>query len=221
MPRLQVAAAGLLFDMDGVLVSSIASAERCWKRWAQHYGIADWESFRIPHGVRAIDIVRMAKPEIDPYEGLKLIEDMEVADVADVEVLRGVRRLLTSLPKDRWTIVTSAGRRLLIARLEAAGLPAPERLITAESVEKGKPDPEPYRRGAEILGVNVAECIVVEDAPSGVKAGLAARARVLAVTGTHSEQQLREAGATWVVESLECVWAQAADGGVDLLMDVL
>ena len=221
MSRLPVAAAGLLFDMDGVLVSSIASAERCWKRWAQHYGIADWESFRIPHGVRAIDIVRMAKPDIDAYEGLKLIEDMEVADVGDVEVLRGVRQLLTSLPKDRWTIVTSAGRRLMIARLAAAGLPAPEQMITAESVEKGKPDPEPYRRGAEILGVNPADCIVVEDAPSGVKAGLAAGARVLAVMGTHSAEQLREAGATWIVESLESVSAKPSADGLDVLMDVL
>ena len=221
MPQIEVAAAGLLFDMDGVLISSIASAERCWRRWAQHYGIANWGSFRIPHGVRAIDIVRMSKPDIDAHEGLRLIEDMEIADVSDVQVLRGVRRLLTSLPEDKWTIVTSAGRRLMLARLKAAGLPVPERMITAESVEKGKPDPEPYRRGAEILRLDVAACVVVEDAPSGVKAGLAAGARVLAVTGTHTAEQLRAAGATWVVESLEGVSAQVAGDGLALRLDLV
>ena len=61
--------------------------------------------------VRAIDIVRMLKPEIDAEAGLKLIEDWEIEDVADIEVLRGCACCWTSLPKGRWTIVTSAGRR--------------------------------------------------------------------------------------------------------------
>jgi sugar-phosphatase len=201
----RIAAKGLLFDMDGVLVSSIASAERCWRAWARHYGLANWETFRIPHGVRALDIVKMSAPDIDPYEGLRLIEEMEINDVSDVQLLPGARALLESLPKGCWTIVTSAGRRLMLARLRAAGLPVPERMITAEDVEKGKPDPEPYRRGAEILGLTAADCAVVEDAPSGVRAGIAAGARVLGVLGTHEAAALREAGAVWVVRSLEDV----------------
>jgi len=116
----------MLFDNDGVLISSIASAERCWVRWAKHYGVPDAEHFKIPHGVRAIDIVRMTKPEIDAEAGLKLIEDWEIEDVADIEVLPGARALLESLPKGKWTIVTSAGRRLITARVKAAGLPLPE-----------------------------------------------------------------------------------------------
>ena len=223
MARVEVEVAGVLFDMDGVLVSSIASAERCWKLWAKHYGVPGWETLRIPHGVRAIDIVRLLKPEIDAYEGLKLIEDMEVADVSDVELLPGAQALLESLPRGRWTIVTSAGRRLLLARLNAAGLPVPERLIAAEDVTRGKPDPEPYVRGAEILGRDVRQCVVVEDAPSGVKAGLAAGARVLAVTGTHTPEQLHEAGATWVVRSLRevRVSGESASGEVRLTFEAL
>lgn len=196
---------GLLFDMDGVLVSSIASAERCWRAWARHYGLPHWETFRIPHGVRAIDIVRMSKPDIDPYEGLRLIEEMEINDVSDVQLLPGARALLESLPQGCWTIVTSAGRRLMLARLRAAGLPVPERMITAEDVEKGKPDPEPYCRGAKILGLAPADCVVVEDAPSGVRAGLAAGSRVLGVLGTQDAAVLHEAGASWIVRSLEDV----------------
>ena len=196
-----VSAKGILFDMDGVLVSSIGAAERNWRLWAKRYGVPDAEEYVVPHGRRAIDIVKMLRPDIDPEEGLRVIEDMEVADVADLRVLPGVKALLASLPQERWAIVTSAQRRLLLARLTAVGLPVPKRVITGEMVERGKPDPEPYRRGAELIGFRPEECVVVEDAPSGVGAGKAAGCRVLAVLGTHSAENLR--GADWIVESLE------------------
>jgi sugar-phosphatase len=166
------------------------------------------ESIEIPHGTRAIDIIRLLHPEIDPVEGLRLIEDMEIADTDDLEVLPGVRALLESLPPERWAIVTSATGRLLLGRLKAAELPVPERRISGDMVERGKPDPEPYRRGAELLGFFAAECVVVEDAPSGVQAGRGAGCRVLGVLGTHSAEELREAGAMWVVESLTKVRAK-------------
>jgi sugar-phosphatase len=119
-----------------------------------------------------------------------------------------VRELLKSLPVERWTIVTSATRPLLLARLHAAGLPVPERLVSGEMVTRGKPDPEPYRMGAEMLGFAPAECLVVEDAPSGVRAGVEAGCRVLGVEGTHRAEELRERGAEWVVESLDDVRAR-------------
>ena len=88
-------------------------------------------------------------------------------------------------------------------------MPVPERIISGDMVERGKPDPEPYRRGAELLGFVPEECVVVEDAPSGVGAGMAAGCRVLGVLGTHSAEELR--GADWVAESLE----GCGDGVVD------
>jgi sugar-phosphatase len=123
-------------------------------------------------------------------------------------VLPGARALLESLPPERWAIVTSATYRLLLGRLKAAELPVPERIISGDMVERGKPDPEPYRRGAELIQSSPAECIVVEDAPSGVGSGIAAGCRVLGVLGTHSEAELRAAGASWIVQSLEDVSAQ-------------
>jgi sugar-phosphatase len=200
--------------MDGVLVSSIEAAVRNWKRWAKRYGVPNPDEFVIPHGVRSIDLVKMLRPDIDPQEGQQAIEDMEVEDVADLQVLPGVKRLLESLPPERWAIVTSATRRLLMARLKAAGLPVPERVITGEMVERGKPDPEPYRRGAELLGFGPPECVVVEDAPSGVGAGKAAGCRVLAVLGTHSAHELGEAD--WVVGSLEGLMVTANEEGLEL-----
>jgi sugar-phosphatase len=125
-----------------------------------------------------------------------------------------VKALLASLPEERWAIVTSAQRRLLMARLTAVGLPVPERVITGEMVERGKPDPEPYRRGAELLGFRPEECVVVEDAPSGVGAGKAAGCRVLAVLGTHSADDLR--GADWIVESLEGLAVRVDGEGLEL-----
>ena len=204
----------MLFDMDGVLISSIEAAVRSWRRWATRYGVPNAEEFVIPHGVRSIDIVKMLRPDIDPQEGLRVIEDMEVEDVADLQVLPGVKVLLESLPLERWAIVTSATRRLLLARLTAAGLPVPERIISGEMVERGKPDPEPYRRGAELLGFRPEECLVVEDAPSGVGAGKAAGCRVLGVLGTHSAEELQEAD--WVVDSLEGLTVEADASGLKL-----
>jgi sugar-phosphatase len=212
--RVCVSAKGILFDMDGVLISSIEAAVRNWKRWAKRYGVPNPDEFVIPHGVRSIDLVKMLRPDIDPQEGQRAIEDMEVEDVADLKVLPGVKALLESLSPERWAIVTSATRRLLLARLKAAGLPIPERIITGEMVERGKPDPEPYRRGAELLGFRPEECVVVEDAPAGVGAGKAAGCRVLGVLGTHSAAELHEAD--WVVGSLEGLAVTAIPGGLEL-----
>jgi sugar-phosphatase len=202
--QIRLTTKGLLFDMDGVLISSIGSVVRCWRRWCEMYGVPNAESFEVPHGTRAVDIVRMLKPEFDEAqvaEGLRAIEELEIADTADLTVLPGVKSLLERLPPERWVIVTSATRRLLLGRLAAAGLPIPERFITGDMVQRGKPDPEPYRRGAELLGFAPSDCVVVEDAPSGVGAGVAAGCRVLGVLGTHKASELNMA--TWIAESLE------------------
>jgi mannitol-1-/sugar-/sorbitol-6-phosphatase len=209
-----VTARGILFDMDGVLISSIGSVVRCWRRWAELYGVPNAAEFEVPHGIRAVDIVKMLRPDIDPQEGLRVIEDMEVKDVADLKVLPGVKALLDGLPLERWAIVTSSTRRLLLARLRAAGLPVPERIISADEVERGKPDPEPYRRGAGLLGFRPEECVVVEDAPSGVGAGKAAGCLVIGVLGTHSAAELR--GADWILGSLEGLSVTATLDGLEL-----
>ena len=210
---------GILFDMDGVLISSIGSVVRCWKRWAKIYGIPDAENYEVPHGMRAIEIVKSLRPDIDPVEGLRVIEDMEIEDTADLKVLPGVKALLESLPPERWAIVTSATKRLMLGRLAVAGLPVPSRIISGDMVERGKPDPEPYRRGAALLGAKPEECVVVEDAPSGVGAGIAAGCRVLGVLGTHSREELREAN--WVAASLEGLVVRASEGGLELRFTAL
>ncbi len=211
--KIEITTKGILFDNDGVLISSILSGVRCWRQWAAHYGVPGAEHYTLPHGIPARDIMLSLKPEWRDapdrvermHEGLRYIEDLEIADVADLQVLAGVPELLGQLPPARWSIVTSATRRLLLGRLKAAQLPVPENVITADDVVRGKPDPEPYRKGAELLGFTPGECIVVEDAPSGVGAGVAAGCRVLGVLGTHSAEDLYKVGATWVVASLDLI----------------
>jgi len=208
---------GLLFDMDGVLISSTGSVERSWQRWCKLYGMTNAEEFQVPHGTRAVDIVRLLKPEFNEAqvaEGQRLIEDLELADTSDLIVLPGVKPLLAQLPQERWAVVSSASTRVLIGRLAAAGLPVPERYISGDMVVRGKPDPEPYRRGADLLGFAPSECVVVEDAPSGVGAGVAAGCRVLGVLGTHPAEQLR--AATWLARSLEAIAVKVKADGLEL-----
>ena len=221
MSHVTVEAAGLLFDMDGVLVSSIGSVIRSWRRWAEHFGVPGAEDLEVPHGIPARDIIARLKPDLAIAEGLRYIEDLEIEDVRDLKVLPGVRELLGSLPLERWAIVTSATHRLLLGRLQAAGLPVPERLISADMVVNGKPHPEPYMRGAELIHAAPQDCVVLEDAPSGVRAGKAAGCRVLAVLGTHVAEELSATGADWVVASLVDVKANVMAAGVRLEFEAL
>lgn len=184
---------GFLFDMDGVLISSLGSVERCWRAWALDHDVDPELAIRTAHGCRAIETVRKLRPDLDDRAELLRIEDMEVADQEGVTVLAGVPALLASLPDDRWTVVTSATERLARVRLAAAGLRVPTRFITADQVTHGKPDPEPYLRGAALLGLDPADCIVLEDAGSGAIAGRAAGATVIATLFSHTPEELHAA----------------------------
>jgi len=205
---------GILFDMDGVLVSSLGSVERSWQTWAESRGIDPAVAIRTAHGRRAIETVRILRPDLNDEEELKWLEDMEVEDRDGLEILHGVKPILESLPEKYWTVVTSATDRLARARMAYGGIPVPARMITADMVEKGKPDPEPYRRGAELLGLAPAECLVIEDSASGAKAGHAAGCKVLATLFSHSLESL--AAADWIVNSLEDVRVRISDNQVEL-----
>ena len=184
---------GFLFDMDGVLISSLGSVERCWRAWALDHDIDPELAIRTAHGCRAIETVRKLRPDLDDRAELLRIEDMEVADQEGVTVLAGVPEILRTLPDDRWTVVTSATERLARVRLAAAGLRVPQHFISADQVTHGKPHAEPYLRGAELLGLDPADCIVFEDSGSGATAGRAAGATVIATLFSHSPQELHDA----------------------------
>lgn len=203
---------GVLFDMDGVLISSTGADERCWIRWARYHGMEGTFSPESTHGRRAVDTLRVLRPNLDPVVELRRLEDYDAEDHSGLVVLPGVEKLLASLPADRWTIVTSATVRLLEGRLRHTGLPIPKLLVPADHVAHGKPHPEPYLTGAKLLGLSPADCLVVEDSPAGVASGKAAGSRVLAVLSSHTREQLR--GADWYVRSLDQVGAVLRQDGM-------
>ena len=205
---------GILFDMDGVLVSSLGSVERSWKTWAEARGIDPVIAIRTAHGRRAIETVRLLRPDLNDVEELKWIEDMEVEDNQGLEILQGVKAILEALPEKYWTVVTSATDRLARARMADGGIPVPAEIITADVVTRGKPDPEPYRRGSELLGLAPEDCLVIEDSASGAKAGHAAGCKVLATLFSHSLESL--IAADWIVTSLEDVRARVVGDEVEL-----
>lgn len=205
LPNVELRIRGILFDMDGVLVSSIGSVERSWQRYAEARGLDPERAIHIAHGRRAIETVRTLRPDLNATEELRFIEDFEVEDNEGLVVLPGVRELLAELPEGSWAVVTSATERLARSRLAFAGISIPRNFVTAETVAEGKPHPEPYLRGAALLGTEPGECLVIEDAPAGVAAGKAAGCRVLAVLSTYSPQDL--AAADWRVPTLAGVRA--------------
>jgi len=184
---------GVLFDMDGILISSLGSVERSWTTWGLARGLDPTKVIHAAHGCRAIETIRKLRPDLDDEAELKYIEDLEIADDEGLAVLPGVLELLSALPANRWTVVTSATERLARVRMAAGGIPVPERIITADHVTSGKPHPEPYLRGAEILGLPASDCVVFEDSASGTKAGRAAGCTVIATTFSHAVEELSAA----------------------------
>ena len=181
---------GILFDMDGILISSIGSVERSWTKWAELRGVDPALTRKTAHGRRAIETIAKLRPDLDSEAELKVIEDIESRGQRRAD--RSARRagLLAALPADRWTVVTSATERLARIRLAAGGIPVPKRLVTAEHVTRGKPHPEPFLAGAALLGVAPADCVVFEDSASGAKAGRAAGCTVVATTFSHPAESL-------------------------------
>jgi mannitol-1-/sugar-/sorbitol-6-phosphatase len=207
---------GILFDMDGILISSIGSVERSWTKWAELRNVDPVYACKIAHGCRAIETVARLRPDLDSAAELKVIEDIEIADGGGLTVLPGVLELQAALPPGCWTVVTSATERLARIRLAAAGIPVPELLVHAESVTQGKPDPAPYLAGAALLGFAPEECVVFEDAESGTKSGRAAGCTVVATTFSHSIEAL--AAAHYLIPDLTGVSAEVLPGDEGLVL---
>lgn len=205
---------GILFDMDGVLVSSLGSVERTWETWAKARGIDPAMAIRTAHGRRAIETVRLLRPDLNDMEELDWLERMEIADNVGLETLGGVERILENLPEKYWTVVTSATEKLARSRLELGGIRVPAHIVSADMVTQGKPHPEPYRRGAGLLGLPPADCLVIEDSASGAEAGHAAGCKVLATLYSHSLESLRDAD--WIVPSLEDVHVEVKGDALEV-----
>ena len=191
-------ASGLLFDNDGVLVDSMGTVDGSWGKWSKTYSPGFQISYE-HHGRRASEIVASLIGEELFEEALAEINRLELELTHLTTAMPGAKKLLESLESGTWTVVTSAGRDLGTSRLKAAGLSVPNELVSADDVSSGKPNPEPYLMGAKKLSLDISECIVFEDAPSGVAAGVAAGARAVIGIG----EEVLESKADIVISSLE------------------
>jgi mannitol-1-/sugar-/sorbitol-6-phosphatase len=205
----QIICKGLLVDMDGVLVDSTPAVARVWTRWAQKYNLDPDSTVLHAHGRKSLDSIRELLPDADAETHLaenQWMEQAEIEDVADVVALPGAKALLTAAGPGQLTVVTSATRALAEVRLRAAGLwERVHRLVSASDIQRGKPDPEPYLKGAAAIRMPPKDCIVIEDAPSGTRSGKLAGARVLAVRTTTPDAPLLAAGADWIVNDCSSV----------------
>ena len=176
--------AAFLFDMDGTLLDSSAAVDRVWGSWAKRHGIDVATLLASVHGVRSEDTIRrFGGASVDVARESLWILEAETSDVDGVVALQGIHAFIAALDPGTWAIVTSAPRRLAEVRLRAVSLPIPQVMITAEDVQRGKPDPQGFLLGAQRLGVDIRECLVFEDSPAGVAAAKAAGARVAIVGG--------------------------------------
>src|SRR5690349_10163548 len=168
----------VLLDMDGTLVDSTAVVVRLWRSWAARHGVDPEAILAMSHGRRGDDVLaQFAPPTVDQVAELKWLATRELVERDGIVAVQGAAELLAALPADRYAVVTSATRELTAVRMDAAALPLPRTLVGADDVIRGKPDPEGYLRAAELLQVDPARCLVVEDASAGLEAGRAAGAR--------------------------------------------
>lgn len=164
----------VLFDCDGVLVDSDTAVVRSWTQWARDMDLDPEEVLPTVYGRRSVDTVAQFISPSKRRAAVALIDALEIEDAATTTEIPGAAALLAAIPPGRWATVTSASRDLAHARLSAAGLTAPDVLVTAGDVREGKPHPEGYLAAAQRLGVPAEQCVVVEDAPAGIRAARAA-----------------------------------------------
>ena len=212
----QIHCDAILFDMDGVLIDSTPAVDRVWRKWALEHGFPPDEVVARAHGRPSIATLREYLPGADHEAENRIVELAEMDDLEDVVPLPGAQALLRSLPPDRWIVVTSSTRPLAEVRLRAAGLTIPISLVTSSDVTHGKPHPEPYLKGARLLGFPAFQCVVIEDAPAGIRAGKLAGARVIGFRTTTDEANLRAAGADWVLNG--CVDVSVAAINTELTL---
>lgn len=178
---MQIQTEAILFDSDGVLIDSHRHVLAAWRQLADELGLDEAKLTKNMVGIRSIDTISRFLPEPQALVAVRRLEDIEVDLATGTTPMPGALGLLDQLPVGSWTIVTSGSLRLAEARWRAAGIPVPPKVITADDVTSGKPNPEPYLTGAAALGVDPRRTVVFEDSSPGGEAGRASGATVIAV----------------------------------------
>jgi sugar-phosphatase len=208
----------LLFDLDGVLVDSTPAVTRVWTSWSLKHGFDPEEVVRMAHGRTSLSTIIELLPNGDHAAEDRDVERREIEDVDGVIPLPGALELLHTLPPHRWAVVTSGTRPLAEVRIRAAGLPLPKHFISASDITHSKPHPEPYLLGAKSVGFAPGECVVIEDAPAGIRSAKSAGSKVIALRTTAPDAELAAAGADWITDDLRSLSFTNNANGDELLL---
>lgn len=207
----------VLFDLDGVLVDSTRYVEEQWRRWARAKGLAPEPFLRVCHGRRALETLQLAAPHLDAEAEIAAFAPDEGPEAGVLGPIDGAASLLQQLPAGSWAVATSGTRATASARLRGAGLPIPDILVCAEDVVRGKPSPDVYLLAAAKMSTLPSECLVVEDAPAGVRAARAAGMRVIALTTTHPAAELNADARVTSLSGVRLGRIDRQSGGTPLL----
>lgn len=192
----------VLFDVDGTLIDAVGNQRKVWGTWAERYGLDPDGVYEVALRTRPMETFAQVAADRDPHECLAMLHELEDEDVRSgvYAAFDGASELLRGLPLGSWALVTSNYEHRVRGRFLRTGLPVPGVIVDAAAVEEGKPSPVPYLLAAERLGAEPGDCLVIEDAPSGVRSGLRAGMTVwgvnavAAVEGVHRHfVSLREA----------------------------
>jgi len=176
----------ILFDLDGTLVDTGSCIENLWTSWAQQNHIDANYVLSIIHGRTIDETLKLISPYFCNQDCIDEIKKLAIEAFGYVKSIPGAIEFMDKLPEGRFAIVTSGAREVSMRSITSAGIHVPDVMITAEDITHGKPDPEPYLQAALKLGVLPSDCLVFEDAESGIRSAIDAGMRVVVVgTGYH------------------------------------
>ncbi|KAJ1026826.1 hypothetical protein NDA16_002123 [Ustilago loliicola] len=234
----------ILFDMDGTLIDSTPAVNATWASFARQYNLDLDFVMQTCHGYRTVENLKRFIPsipdseipaEVERFESNILVVAQENAAKGhggSIVAMPGAKDLLHTINSTRpaaakergnwgWTIVTSATKAYAQQGFAAAGVSEqPQVFITSDLCTKGKPDPQPYLMGAEKTGQDISRCLVVEDAPPGLRAGKRAGAKTLALRTTHAGEKMQDEGPDFIVEDLRSVKAEWKEDGTGLKLTI-
>lgn len=194
--------------------------ERHWKVWCLAHNVNFDDLISTSHGRPSFEVMKQWAPahlqeEYQTRAYLGALEESVLDDTDGMILIPGAVELLKSLPRTHWAVVTSAGLAMAEMRFKQTGMEIPPILVTAEHVTRGKPHPEGYLSAAEQQGVDIKDCVVFEDAPAGIRAGVAAGAKAVIGmnTGTCPLSHLIDAGAHPIIKSFEELNIKVLDDG--------
>lgn len=201
---------GLIFDMDGTLVDNLDYHVLSFSTFAEKNNLKLIAPFDLRYnGMRGEEIfpLILAPEELERFTIQQIIDMKEEAYreaySGHVEPIEGLMDFLREAYREgaRCAIGSSGQRRNIEFILNE--IPFGELIsatVSGDDVSRGKPEPDIFLRCCELLGCEPSECVVFEDAVTGIKAGVAAGCKVVGITTTATADTLRAAGAHHIID---------------------